>query len=110
MRSIIIYLNFSLFYVPEGALWNGRLVPFFNLGIIILGFKILDLIFNEIVEYQQGELLTKLTIFISLSICLYIFYDKWSQYSSYNLFTFGVIGFSIFQLLKLLNSTFKLIN
>ena len=107
---LLFISTFLYFYVPEGALWNGRLVPFFNLGIIILGFKILDLIFNEIVEYQQGELLTKLTIFISLSICLYIFYDKWSQYSSYNLFTFGVIGFSIFQLLKLLNSTFKLIN
>ncbi len=107
---LLFISTFLYFYVPEGALWNGRLVPFFNLGVIILGFKILDLIFNEIVEYQQGELLTKLTIFVSVSICLYIFYDKWSQYSSYNLFTFGVIGFSIFQLLKLLNSTFKLIN
>ena len=31
------YINFiifpSLFFVPEGALWNGRLIPFFNLGI-----------------------------------------------------------------------------
>ena len=103
--STILY-----FYVPEGALWNGRLVPFFNLGIIILAFKILDLIFNEIVKFQQGTLLIKLSIFVSISSCLYIFYEKWSQYSSYRLFTFGIILFSVIQILVLLNSIFRLVN
>ena len=36
--SISIYL---FFYGPESALWNGRIVPFFNLGIIILFFNLL---------------------------------------------------------------------
>ena len=31
---------FLFFYGPESALWNGRIVPFFNLGIIILFFNL----------------------------------------------------------------------
>ena len=31
MWSAILY-----FFVPEGALWNGRLVPFFNLAVYVL--------------------------------------------------------------------------
>ena len=53
-----LYLIFSsillYFFVPEGALWNGRLVPFFNLGIIFLFFKALEIFIEDIYLYQQG--------------------------------------------------------
>ena len=49
--SVLLY-----FYVPEVALWNGRLVPFFNLGIIFLFFKAVEIFIDDINLYQQGVL------------------------------------------------------
>ena len=37
-----IHSIYLFFYGPESALWNGRIVPFFNLAIIILFFNLLQ--------------------------------------------------------------------
>ena len=101
--SIILY-----FYVPEGALWNGRLVPFFNLGIIIVFFKMLDYLLNEILEFQQGKLIIKLLILSSIVGCLYIFYDKWIEYSKYKLFILSIILLVSLGVILFYNSLYKL--
>ena len=46
---------FFYFYVPEGALWNGRLVPFFNLGIIFLFFKAVEIFIDDIESLSTGS-------------------------------------------------------
>tara|TARA_B000000441_G_C21524595_1_gene222462 strand:- start:31 stop:420 length:390 start_codon:yes stop_codon:yes gene_type:complete len=76
-----LYLIFSsillYFFVPEGALWNGRLVPFFNLGIIFLFFKAVEIFIEDIYLYQQGLNVLTLLFFGGTVYCMYIFYEKW---------------------------------
>ena len=33
---IVIFSVLLYFYVPEGALWNGRVISFLNLGVVII--------------------------------------------------------------------------
>ena len=94
--SVILY-----FYVPEGALWNGRMVPFFNLGMIIIFFKILNFLIKETLQFQQGNLITNLIILSSILACSYVFYEKWIEFDRYrffviSLFILNLLGFYFF--------------
>ena len=76
--SVLLY-----FYVPEGALWNGRLVPFFNLGIIILFFKLVEIFIEDINLYQQGVNVLTILFLGGTIYSLYMFYEKWSTNQTY---------------------------
>tara|TARA_B100000686_G_scaffold173692_1_gene180877 strand:+ start:151 stop:2346 length:2196 start_codon:yes stop_codon:yes gene_type:complete len=103
--SIILY-----FYVPEGALWNGRLVPFFNLGIIIIFFKILDFLINDILQFQQGKLITKFILISAMFGSSYVFYDKWIGFNKYRLFVLSIIFLSSLGIILFYSSLYKLFN
>ena len=76
--SLLLY-----FFVPEGALWNGRLVSFFNLGIVFIFFKTIEIFVEDLNFYQQGVNVLTILFFGITIYCLYIFYEKWSTYQSY---------------------------
>ncbi len=99
ISSILLY-----FFVPEGALWNGRLVPFFNLGIIFILFKAIEIFVKDLNLYQQGINVLTILFLIGTSYCLYIFYDKWSSNQSYlNQYIPIIFLISIFAILNLRN-------
>ena len=99
ISSILLY-----FFVPEGALWNGRLVPFFNLGIIFIMFKVIEIIVEDLNLYQQGIHILTILFLIGTIYCLYIFYDRWSSNESYlNLYIPIIFLISIFAILNLKN-------
>ena len=99
ISSILLY-----FFVPEGALWNGRLVPFFNLGIIFIMFKAIEIFVEDLNLYQQGIIILTILFFIGTIYCLYIFYDRWSSNQSYlNLYIPIIFLISIFAILNLKN-------
>jgi len=82
------------FYIPPGALWNGRLVPFFNLGLLILFGLALKIIFRRIDSSHPN-----LTKFLSFSSFLifplgYNYYFLWAE--KYLLSTFLVLLVFIF--------------
>jgi len=105
----LLLMSVGLYYfVPEGALWNGRLVPFFNLGLIIVFFKMLDLLLNDILKFQQGKLITNLIILSLIFASVYIFYDKWNEFNRYKLFVFGIVGLISLGLLLFYSSSYKL--
>ena len=102
--SVLLY-----FFVPEGALWNGRLVSFFNLGIVFIFFKTIEIFVEDLNFYQQG--VDALTIlFLGVTIyCLYLFYEKWSAYESYlNLYIPIIFLILIYALLNLKNVDIQL--
>ena len=102
--SVLLY-----FFVPEGALWNGRLVSFFNLGIVFIFFKTIEIFVEDLNFYQQG--VNSLTIlFLGVTIyCLYVFYEKWSTYQSYlNLYIPIIFLILIYALLNLNNVVVQL--
>ena len=99
ISSILLY-----FFVPEGALWNGRLVPFFNLGIIFIMFKVIEIFVEDLNLYQQGIHILTTLFLIGTIYCLYIFYDRWSSNESYlNLYIPIIFLISIFAILNLKN-------
>ena len=99
VSSILLY-----FFVPEGALWNGRLVPFFNLGVIFILFKAIEIFVKDLNLYQQGINVLTILFLIGTSYCLYIFYDKWSSNQSYlNQYIPIIFLISIFAILNLRN-------
>ena len=55
VSSVLLY-----FFVPEGALWNGRVISFFNLGVVVLFFKLLQYAIDESFKYEQGTLILKI--------------------------------------------------
>ena len=102
--SILLY-----FFVPEGALWNGRLVPFFNLGIIFLFFKAVEIFIEDINLYQQGVNVLTVTFLGGTIYCLYIFYEKWSANQSYlNLYIPIIFLVMIFAIVNLDNVVIQL--
>jgi len=108
-----LYLIFSsillYFFVPEGALWNGRLVPFFNLGIIFLFFKAVEIFIEDIYLYQQGLNVLTVLFFGGTIYCLYIFYEKWSANQSYlNVYVPIILLIIIFAILNLNNVVIQL--
>ncbi len=107
----LLLMSVSLYYlVPEGALWNGRLVPFFNLGLIIIFFKMLDLLLVDILQFQQGKLNINLVIIFSIVACMYIFYNKWIEFNRYKIFVFVIIGLTLLGLVLFYSSSYKLLS
>ncbi len=99
ISSVLLY-----FFVPEGALWNGRLVSFFNLGAVLILFKAIEVFVEDLNFYQQGINLLAAISFIGTIYCLYIFYDRWSSNQSYlNLYIPIIFLVSIFAVLNLRN-------
>ena len=76
---LVIISLLLFFYGPESALWNGRLVPFFNLGIIMF-------FFNQCAKQNKSSFKrigNKLNLPILLPALIFLVYkyvDKWSEY------------------------------
>ena len=85
ISSISLY-----FFVPEGALWNGRLVSFFNLGVILLFFKLFAHSIEDIFSYEQGELLLKVLSLIIFILYLINFSQKWNI-DNYKVFLYPIL-------------------
>ena len=81
--STEMYLIFAstllFFYGPEGALWNGRLVPFFNLGLIILFFKIFEEKTDLLIEKIKQKYLIVLFYLICSSFFIFNYVQKWQE-------------------------------
>ena len=76
----LIFISIGLFfYGPESALWNGRLVPFFNLGVVFLFFNLLDLDIKNITKKIQGKLPWLLFFLTTNSYLMYLYYSKWGN-------------------------------
>ena len=96
---ISIYL---FFYGPESALWNGRIVPFFNLGIIILFFNLLHFDIKTLTKKIQGKYPLLLFILLINSYFMYLYYSKWGN--TYSITTISVILIVLFMFLISINS------
>jgi len=94
LLSISIYL---FFYGPESALWNGRIVPFFNLGIIILFFNLLHDDIKNLTKKIQGKYPLLLFILLTNSYFMYLYYSKWGN--TYSTTTISVILIVLFMFL-----------
>ena len=102
--SVLLY-----FFVPEGALWNGRLIPFFNLGVVFLFFKAIETFIEDIDLFQHGVSLLSITFLGGTIYCLYIFYEKWSNNQSYlNLYIPIILLIMIFAILNFNNVAIQL--
>ena len=99
LLSISIYL---FFYGPESALWNGRIVPFFNLGIIILFFNLLHVDIKNLTKKIQGKYPLLLFILLTNSYFMYLYYSKWGN--TYSTTTISVILIVLFMFLISTNS------
>ena len=96
---ISIYL---FFYGPESALWNGRIVPFFNLGIIILFFNLLHFDIKTLTKKIQGKYPLLLFILLINSYFMYLYYSKWGN--TYSITTISVILIVLVMFLISINS------
>ena len=96
---ISIYL---FFYGPESALWNGRIVPFFNLGIIILFFNLLHFDIKNLTKKIRGKYPMILFILICNSYFMYLYFSKWGN--SYTTTTVSLILIIVFLFLISSNS------
>ena len=102
--SVLLY-----FFVPEGALWNGRLIPFFNLGVVFLFFKAIEIFIEDIDLFQHGVSLLSITFLGGTIYYLYIFYEKWSNNQSYlNLYIPIILLIMIFAILNFNNVVIQL--
>ena len=102
--SVLLY-----FFVPEGALWNGRLIPFFNLGVVFLFFKAIEIFIEDIDLFQHGVSVLTITFLGGTIYCLYIFYEKWSNNQSYlNLYIPIILLIMIFAILNFNNVAIQL--
>ncbi len=76
----LIFISACLFfYGPESALWNGRVVPFFNLGLVFLFFNLLDYDIKNLTKKTQGKLPWFLFFFFINSYLMYLYYSKWEN-------------------------------
>ena len=97
--SIAIFL---FFYGPESALWNGRIVPFFNLGIIILFFNLLHFDIKNLTKKIQGKYPLIIFILFINSYLMYLYYSKWEN--TYSTTTISIILIILFMFLISINS------
>ena len=86
LLSISIYL---FFYGPESALWNGRVVPFFNLGIVILFFTLLQINIKNLTKKIQGKYPLLLFVLFINGYFMYLYYSKWGN--TYRTTTISII-------------------
>ena len=99
LLSISIYL---FFYGPESALWNGRIVPFFNLGIIILFFNLLHFDIKNLTKKIQGKYPLILIILSINSYFMYLYFSKWGN--TYSTTTVSIILIVLIMFLISINS------
>ena len=83
---ISIYL---FFYGPESALWNGRIVPFFNLGIVFVFFKLLHYDINKLTKKLQGRHTLLIIVLLINSYLMYLYYSNWGN--TYTVTTISII-------------------
>ncbi len=76
---LIFISSILFFYGPEGALWNGRLVPFFNLGIIILFFKVMEEKVTLFSNKLQGKNLLSLFYLTVSFYLIFNFVQRWED-------------------------------
>ena len=96
---LIIFSMSIFFYGPESALWNGRVVPFFNMGVLLLSFQIIKELFSVLNKALLNQNFLKTFNFLLSTILIYNFYKRWFQY--YEIFTLSSIVILIFLLLIL---------
>ena len=99
---LVVIAIFLFFYGPESALWNGRIVPFFNLGIIILFFNLLHYDIDNLTKKIQGKYPLILFILFINSYLIYLYYSKWGN--TYSTTTLSVILIILFMFLISINS------
>ena len=110
--SLEVYLILSsfllFFYGPEGALWNGRVVPFFILGIILFVFNLLSQNINSLSNKFQGYIFLSL-IYLSAGIFLLFNYQsRWiDRYEITVLFVSGLLLILYFLNVNKLNQLFS---
>ena len=104
---IVIFSVLLYFYVPEGALWNGRVVSFLNLGVIIIFFKLFEYSVMNIFRYEQGEIILKILSTIILFSYLLTFVDKWNI-SGYKIFLYPLISVLTFGFVYFFSSSVNL--
>jgi hypothetical protein len=96
---LIIFSTAIFFYGPESALWNGRVVPFFNMGVLLLSFQIIKEIFTFLNKALLNQNFLKTFNILLSFILIYHFYKRWFQY--YEIFTITSILILIFFLMIL---------
>ncbi len=100
------------FFIPPGALWNGRLIPFFNLGIIIFFGLVLKIIFQKV---NASDNYLRLFIAVgSLSIGFYLsnYFILWNSKFSLTTYFFlfvVVVTYFMLSLKESLNSMILLL-
>ena len=99
---LVVIAIFLFFYGPESALWNGRIVPFFNLGIIILFFNLLHFDIKNLTKKIQGKYPLIIFILSINSYLMYLYYSKWGN--TYSTTTISVIVIILFMFLISINS------
>src|SRR6056300_600755 len=97
--SIILY-----FFVPEGALWNGRIVSFLNLAVIVLFFKIFESQIENIFKYEQGGISLKVITIVLLIAYFFNFFQKWNI-SSFRIFLYPLLVMFVVGILYFLPSS-----
>ena len=99
---LILISIYLFFYGPESALWNGRIVPFFNLGIIILFFNLLHFDIKNLTKKIQGKYTLFMFVLLINSYFMYLYYSKWGN--TYSTTTISVILIVLFMFLISMNS------
>lgn len=83
ISGLEIYLLFVsiylFFYGPESALWNGRIVPFFNLAVVFLFFNLLNLDIKRLTKKIQGKHSLLVIILLINSYLMYLYYSNWGN-------------------------------
>ena len=99
---LVVSAIILFFYGPESALWNGRIVPFFNLGIIILFFNLLHFDIKNLSKKIQGKYPLIIFILSINSYLMYLYYSKWGN--TYSTTTISIILIILFVFLISINS------
>ena len=105
---LVIFSTFVFFYGPESALWNGRVVPFFNMGLIILFFQFFREISNFTYKFLINQNLIKYLNILFSGILIFNFFERWFQY--YSIFTITSIILLILLLFFLFTSLMNNLN
>ena len=100
---------FLFFVMPPGALWNGRLVPLFNLGTVVLFGLAFKIILRKIAS--SGLYINRILTLLSFSFFPlgYSFFNSWGK--KYEFTTYVLLGilFLLFIFLFLTKDTQSLI-
>ncbi len=100
---------FLFFVMPPGALWNGRLVPLFNLGTVVLFGLAFKIILRKIAS--SGLYINRIFTLLSFSFFPlgYSFFNSWGK--KYEFTTYVLLGilFLLFIFLFLTKDTQSLI-